>query len=160
MTNDNDQAFHEIVSAQQEIDRLRAALMEWENREGSCCPEGVPFEKVIEKLRAELEAAKRDNAQLAAALIVARKIAAWTPRPPNAITYERGVEIVNMVQDDLCPALDKTPTALRELLLPIQADAEAIANLSCTTCLSFEAQSFKATEIAQQILTRLRELFQ
>lgn len=43
---------------QAEIDRLRAALMAWENREGSCCPEGVPFERVIEKLKAELEAAQ------------------------------------------------------------------------------------------------------
>lgn len=54
---------------QAEIDRLRAALMEWENREGSCCPEGVPFERVIQKLKAELESAKRDNAQLTAALV-------------------------------------------------------------------------------------------
>lgn len=46
-----------------ERDNLRKALMEWENREGSVCPEGVPFEKVIEKLRAQLEAAQEQSLQ-------------------------------------------------------------------------------------------------
>lgn len=35
-----------------EVARLREVVLEWEEREAACCPENVPFEEVIEKLRA------------------------------------------------------------------------------------------------------------
>ena len=36
----------------------------------------------------------------------AQWIAKRTPRPPAAITYEVGVDIVNLVQKELCPVVD------------------------------------------------------
>jgi len=36
----------------------------------------------------------------------AQWIAKRTPRPPTAITYEVGVDIVNLVQKELCPIVD------------------------------------------------------
>lgn len=38
-----------------------------------------------------------------------RGLSALTPKPPNAITYDRGVEILNYVQDKLCPLVDALP---------------------------------------------------
>lgn len=80
---------------QAEIDRLRAALMAWENREGSCCPEGVPFEKVIEKLRAELEAAKTKLAH-------------------ETASYDAEFERANALQADWFKALEEREAAKRE----------------------------------------------
>ena len=48
----------------------------------------------------------QELALLRAVVEQARRIAAHTPRPPYAITYEVGVELVDMVQRDLCPAID------------------------------------------------------
>lgn len=57
-----------LIECQAEVQRLRAenarlaeSLAEWEEKEGSCCPENTSFVTVIERLRAE-------NARLAAAL--------------------------------------------------------------------------------------------
>lgn len=46
------------------LEAAQKEIIEWENREASCCPEDVPFEDVIKKLRADLEAAKAENAIL------------------------------------------------------------------------------------------------
>lgn len=104
------------------------------------------------ELQAELEAARREKAQLAAALCQIRQLYAG----PDIAAHPKHCDCPGCISRNVLTR----STALRDLLLPIWADVEAIANLSATTGLTFEAQSFKATEIAQQILIRLRELCQ
>jgi len=45
-------------------ERAEAAVVEWENREASVCPENVPFEHVIKALRTEKERAEAAVAEM------------------------------------------------------------------------------------------------
>lgn len=52
--------------------------------------------------RAALQSQDREDAIWA----VINKLSDMTPRPPKAITYDRGWEIIDVVQRELCPAVD------------------------------------------------------
>ena len=42
------------------VKELESQLMDWENREASCCPENTPFEEVIKRLKSTIY--QRDTA--------------------------------------------------------------------------------------------------
>lgn len=57
----------------------------------------------IDRMNQELNT---ENARLQKVVEAARKLRRITPTAPNAISYENGVEIVTLAQDELCPAVD------------------------------------------------------
>ena len=52
---ERDAAIAGLEALRREDVRLQAALIEWENREASICPEDTPFEEVVKILRRQVE---------------------------------------------------------------------------------------------------------